>query len=235
MKSQTKSKIRCFFIRVWKYPKALGEYLLFPHILTCIIILLLAILTLWFSFTLKDDNSYWSSILANIAAGLFTGIVICLVAGIKQISILRLQMKIEWLDKLKEYIIQYQRAYPTLYSLHFQEFDGDEELDKTIYEISSYANWINDFILQSTYDRKYLFDPRKYCRKQLQYDAYTLVQDFETLHEQLGRLSFDCPSSKQILQYFEKVNKQIEKLSHELYKTRNQLEIRLSRLQNTLI
>ena len=104
-----------------------------------------------------------------------------------------------------------------------------------IYEIGSYANWINDFILQSTYDRKYLFDPRKYCRKQLQYDAYTLVQDFETLHEQLGRLSFDCPSSKKILQYFEKVNKQIEKLSDKLYKTRNQLEIRLSRLQNTLI
>ena len=235
MKSQTKSKIRCFLIRVWKYPKVLGEYLLLPHILTCIIILFLAILALWFSFILKDDNSYWSSILANIAAGLFTGIVICLVAGIKQISILRLQLKIEWLDKLKEYIFQYQKAYPTLYSLHFQELDGDEELNKTIYEIGSYANWINDFILQSTYDRKYLFDPRKYCRKQLQYDAYTLVQDFGNLHEQLGRLSFDCPSSKQILQYFEIVNKQIKKLSHELYKNRNKLEIQLSRLQNTLI
>ena len=61
------------------------------------------------------------------------------------------------------------------------------------------------------------------------------MQDFETLHEQLGRLSFDCSSSKKILQYFEKVNKQIEKLSDKLYKTRNQLEIRLSRLQNTLI
>lgn len=235
MKSQTKSKIRCFFIKVWKYPKVLGEYILFPHILTCIVILLLAILALWFSFTLKEGSSYWSSILANIAAGLFTGIVICLVAGIKQISILRLQMKIKWLEKLKEYIFQYQNAYPTLYSLHFQNFDGDEELNKTIYDIGSYANWINDFILQSTYDRKYLFDPRKYCRKQLQYDAYTLVQDFETLHEQLERLSFDCPSSKQIVQYFEKVNKHIKKLSHELYKNRNQLEIRLSRLQNTLI
>lgn len=71
------------------------QYLLFPHILAGIIILMLAILSLRYSYSLmKNGQDYWSSVFANISAGLITGIVICLVGGIKQITIMKTQLKI---------------------------------------------------------------------------------------------------------------------------------------------
>lgn len=243
MKKESKSeylrkyKVKQFFKKAWGGIKLAGQYLLFPHMLTSLFILLLAILSFWVSFSLmQSGESFWSSIFSNVAAGLFTGIVICLVGGIKNIAITKVQLKIKWLDKIRELLDNYIQNYPKLFSIHFQK--SSEENEKTfemIYEIGSYANWVNEEILQSSFDKRLLFDPNEYCKKHFDYDAYALSQDFQMLHEQLEMVDFYCPSSKEIRQYFEKVDKHLRHLSREISRERNALEIRLSRIQSTLI
>lgn len=208
----------------------------FPHIWICLIILLLAVISLYASYQLNIiEENYWSSILANIAAGFVTGIVICLVGGAKQISVTKIKLKLAWLDKISEMVTQYNSSYSSLMQLHFDKFDGSSETFDFIYTVGSHANWINEEILQRSFDKTLLFDSIKYCSQTLGYDALALANDFEELHEKLRMIDFDCPSSNEIKGYFSKVERELRQLRSAIYTEKKKLEIRLSEIQNTII
>lgn len=213
------------------------QYLLFPHILAGIIILMLAILSLRHSYLLMTNGQdYWSSVFANISAGLITGIVICLVGGIKQITIMKTQLKIQWLDEMGKKLSEFFDHYHKFYELGSQKLSGDsEELFNMIYDIGCRANWVNEAVIQSSFDKRLLFNPQKYCKKHLKYDADALASDFEELHENLKMLDIDCTSSRQILQHFDKVKHHLQHLSREIWREKQALQVRLSRMQSTLI
>ena len=213
------------------------QYLLFPHILAGLIILMLAFMSLRYSYSLMTNGQdYWSSVFANISAGLITGIVICLVSGIKQITIMKTQLKIQWLDEMGKKLSEFFDHYHKLYEFRSQKLSGDsEELFNMIYDIGCRANWVNEAVIQSSFDKRLLFNPQKYCKKHLKYDAYALASDFEELHENLKMLDIDCTSSKQILQYFGKVNDHLQNLAGEIWREKQALQVRLTRIQSTLI
>lgn len=137
----------------------------FPHFWICILIILLAIASLAISSILyKNAQEYLSSVFANIFAGLVTGLVICLLSGVKQLYIAKLENKKNWLEHIRSMICEYNDFFQKLMKKPFASFDGDEELFAFIYDVGAHANWVNEDILQSTFDRLLSFNPRNYCK-----------------------------------------------------------------------
>lgn len=208
----------------------------FPHIWTCLLILCLAIIALIISYRLDEmGEDYWASILANVSAGLVTGIVICLVGGIKQISVTKIKLKLAWLNKVSDMITQFNTSFASVKKLHFERYEDDDKVFDLIYSAGSHANWINEEILQRSFDKTLLFNSIKYCNNTLGYDALALADDYEELHDKLRMIDVDYPSSKEIIEYFSRVNKELHQLGSAIYTEKKKLEIRLSEIQNTII
>lgn len=211
-------------------------FLRFPHIWTCIIILLISTVDLLISYWLNTHGeSYWSSIFANLFAGFVTGFVICLISSVKQIHIIKMQEKRIWLTHLLEMILEYNSIHRKLLHLHFDKFDRNKEAFDLIYDAGSHANWINDEILQSSLSKTLSFNTIRYCKKQFGYDAVALCKEFEDLHETLNALDIDCPGSKAILKSFETIDRLLWNLGSEVRKAIDDLDIRLSEIQKSII
>lgn len=226
-------KIKQFF-RNAKYRVSL--IFSFPHFWICILIILLAIVSLWISHALyRSHQDFLFSIFANIFAGLVTGLIICLLSGVKQFYIAKLKNKKNWLEHIRTMVSDYIDLYHKLAEKQFTTFDGTEELFNFIYDVGSHANWINDDILQSTFDKSLSFNPREYCKKYLNYDAYALVDEFSKLHDYLYEVDINFPSKKDILCYFEKVHKNLMRLHSNAYRQLRDIEIRLQEAEKSII
>ena len=211
-------------------------YLSFPHIWICLIITILAITTLVLSIKLEqNDSSYWASILSNIFAGLLTGLIICLLSATKQITVAKLKNKKKWLTHIKELIKKYIDLHGELVHKSFSNYDGSEELFNFIYDIACLANDVNQDILQSTFNKTLSFNSQDYCKKYLNYDAYALLDEFKNLHEEMYDLQDNNPTKKDILRYFEKVDKALRKLSSAIYHKLEEIEIRLEAINRSII
>lgn len=83
-------KVKKIFKNLWNRLRILFTH---PHSITVILLIIIAILSLYFSF--NTNNSFLSSVLSNIFAGLITGIAICFTSGIKSYSINVIENKID--------------------------------------------------------------------------------------------------------------------------------------------
>ena len=225
-------KVNHFFNKV---KRKVLLYVSFPHLWIAGIIFVLTIIALAVSLGLDYcDNKFWSSIFANIFAGLLTGLILCLISGTKQISIGGLKSKKHYLEALNSKILEYYQFFNELRAKPFSVFDGSEELFNFIYDTGARANWINDFILQSSFDRRRAFSPREYCKKKFQYDAYELADAYEKLHINLYEVDIQSPSQKEILGYFDTVNKEIRKLSSAVHQELREIDIRLESISRVI-
>lgn len=210
-------------------------YASFPHLWLAGIILILAIVTLLASMYLDySENKFWSSICANIFAGLLTGLILCLIAGTKQVFVGGLTSKKHYLETLNSKIKEYYQQFHELRARRFPVFDGSEELFGFIYDTGACANGINEFILQSSFDKKLAFSPREYCKKKFQYDAYALADAYEELHINLYEVDIQYPSKKEILGYFDVVDKEIRKLNSAVYQELQEIDIRLEAINRAI-
>lgn len=207
----------------------------FSHIWICLIIAASAAGMLFVSWLYKDSQPFWSSICANIFAGLVTGLVICLVGGVKQVSNMYMLSKREWLQNLAELMKVYLNDYHKMIRLHFDRFDGDQELFDFYYDMSIHASNINVEIHQGAFNRTLPFDPDQYCRKEFGYDSVAMSEKFDNLHAYVEMIEIDCPSSKEIAQQFETVNSELRKLNSAVYGAIRDLDVRLADIQKTIV
>lgn len=208
----------------------------FPHLWTCIIILCIAVIAFFISFYLNNiGQNYWSSILANLFAGLITGFVICLISSIKQTSIIKMKEKKAWLEQIENTTERYLSEYDDLKNMHFDQFYGDKDNSVFIYDVGLHAKWVNEEILQGSLHQTLSFNTIKYCKEMFGYDAHAMYAEYERLLENLSMIDLDFPSSKTIRKYFKNVDSALRKLNFELYTAINDLDIRLSEIQKTII
>ena len=220
---------------ILKKKKFVRSYLKFPHIWVLLVISFLMVVSLCVSVYLDIKSiAFWSSIFANVFAGLLTGLVVCLISAVKQIYIFKLETKKVFLEELKHKVLDYSKFYNELRAKKFVVYDGDEELFDFIYDTASRANWINDYILQGSYDKNLSFDPRVFCKNKFTYDATLLINDFSVLHDNVYSIGINRPTKKEILEYFEKVDKLIKKLNHSLTYELNDIESKLNSLNRIL-
>ena len=206
----------------------------FPHIKIVFVIAVSALLSLIASIALDHfDVPFWSSILANIFAGLLTGLVICLVSGTKQIAITKLESEVGFLNTLDTKIQDFQNLYNELLRKPFKKYDDTEEMFVFIYDVGSHANWVNEFILQGSFDERLALEPVKYC-KQMGYDSRALAKDYEDLHDNLRCIDVDCPTKKEILAYFDVVVKALRGLRNAVNLRQTVIEAQLERIKYSL-
>lgn len=208
----------------------------FPHIWICLIIVLLAIITLCVSYYFHINNqSYLSSIFANTSAGLITGLIVCLVSGVKQISKTGIISRKSWLEHISEMLKEYMEYYNKLRFAKFERINGDKELYDFIYDTAAHANWINEEIIHNSYSNEVPFDTMKYFKKCFGYDAETMADELIELREKLVCFDIIDGSKKDVLQYFNKVNCTLRKLNSAIYSEIKEKNIRLSEINRTII
>ena len=78
---------------MWKFKRAIKEiweYLIailsLPHLLTVLCFLSSEVISLKISYHYRNEAAFLSSVFSNIFAGLITGIAVCLISGIKNIT-----------------------------------------------------------------------------------------------------------------------------------------------------
>lgn len=226
-------KAKNFFKRITRWLSIRAS---FPHLWITMIITGLAGVTLFTSMCLNTyGEPFWSSIFANIFAGLLTGLILCLISGVKQISTTQLKSTKCFLEELATKIKQYRQAYNELRSKKFIRFDGTTELFDFIYDTGSFANWVNDFIVQATFDEALSFKPIDYCKKNLNYDALALVDSYQELHDKLYLIDVEYPTQKEILEYFDVVDRALRGLNSAVYQAVREINIRLEAINRSLI
>ena len=220
---------------VLKLEKIIKSLFKFPHIITFTIISFLMFLALVISITLEIyDYNYASSIFANIFAGLLTGLVILTITGVKQSNVSKLKMKKIHLEKLHKNIMEYIDLYDKLLRLKSSNFDSAVNFD-FIYDVASHANWVNDYILQSSYNETIPFDFREYCKNELEYDAYGKIDVFVKLHDDVLYLDIYKIDKNETLNCFKDIDKELRGLMNKTYNAIKETEITLERLERMII
>ena len=207
----------------------------FPHIWVCIAIAALSVVALVLSWRLKCSQPFWSSIFANVFAGLITGLVVCFIGGVKQIHMVHMQSKLAWLKDTADLIKLYLNDHHKMQCMHFDKFNGEQETFDFYYNMSIRASNINMAIQQGSFNKTLSFNPDRYCRKSFQYDSVAMGAKFDHLHEFVEMIEVDCPSSKTIAKEFDAVHPELRKLNSAVHSTIRELEIRLSDIKKTIL
>jgi hypothetical protein len=152
-----------------------------PSFWLAIVILIFAILSICISKALYiRELTFESSVFSNIFAGLITGLVITILSGTKAVFVTYLQSRVIWLKQTHELILKHIHKWHSLFEATKL---SDEEFFNIAYDAASYANHVNDRIMQSTFDKVKWFDPPKYCKKHYDYDCMEKARFFEELHD----------------------------------------------------
>lgn len=216
--------------------RRLQLYVGYPHLWITLIITALLIIALLVSIYLnKIGEAFWSSICANIFAGLITGLIICLVSGVKQGCVSNLKSQKAYLEELKSKLSEYIQFYSELLHKNFTKYDDSTDLFDFIYDVGSRANWVNSFIMQSTFNELLPFDGCKYCKEELSYDAESLVKEFETLHEKLYYVDIERPTKKEIIGFFSTVDHELKNLNGAVCSAIKEIDVKLETLGRTIL
>lgn len=211
-------------------------YASYPHLWIALVITVLFVIALLVSIYLNEINEmFWSSICANIFAGLITGLIICLVSGIKQVHASNLKSKKTYLEEVKSKLSEYMQFYNKLLHENFIKYDDTTELFDFIYDVGSRANWVNSFIMQSTFNELLPFDGCEFCKKKLSYDADSLAEEFEILRDKLYNVDIECPTKKEIIEYFSSVDRELKKLNGTVCSAIKEIDIKLETLGRTIL
>lgn len=94
---------------------------------------------------------------------------------------------------------------------------------------------MNDYILQATFDETLAFKPVEYCKKTLNYNAVELTDAYQELHDKLYLIDVEYPTKKEILQYFDAVDKSLRGLNFSVYRAIKEIDIRLEAINRSIL
>lgn len=207
-----------------------------PHIRVCLIVLLVAVISILIStYCEKSEAHFAASIFSNVFAGLITGLIICIISSVKQLSAHNIEFKKIWLEELKKLISDYINVYSKLVHTPFAEVGTSEDLFNFIYEVGSHANWVNEYIIQSKFNKSLPFNPYEYCKEKFDYDAIEKAEVFSLLHDKLYLIDMQKTTKKMVLRYFEDADKLLHSLSIYINNEMKELDNELSLIYRTII
>lgn len=177
----------------------------FPQLKVFIFLLLMALVMIIVSINLQ--NPFWSSFCSNVSAGLFTGLVICLVSGFKSAYLSKLEQERSWLAKIHEMIMEYMSMWNKYIS---NDYDKDDEYNY-VYDLCAHANWVNEFIIQSQFDKNNYFNGFEMCKDDFRYDATERLEEFVPLKEKIME---DSWTKREVIRWIEPVDKNLRSLNH---------------------
>ena len=180
-----------------------------PQVQLFTVLLMLAVIMIIISSCMT--NSFWSLFFSNISAGLFTGLVICFIGGRKAVYINRLEEEKTWLEQLHNMILEF---FEMMAAFKKKEY-GDQNEYEFVYDLVCKANWVNEFISQSQFDKNSSFDGNLLCKEKLGYDSYSKIEELLKIREEIIEENWN---RKDIVKLFESVDKDYWLLNHNVYR-----------------
>lgn len=196
-----------------------------PHFWILGIILILSIIVCTISVMCIESNPFLSSVLANIFAGLVTGVVISLISAIKSVTLYRTECLIQWLDSLHKDILEYIKMYQKMVFKNQDDFDKETFSDH-IYDTLCCGNNINVTISQGRFNHSLPFDTYQYMKKKFEYDAINCSDDNGKLREQIMLLDGENITRDELRKLFQNMDRQLNTLNRKILNHITYLKVR---------
>ena len=193
-------KFKRIIKRIWEYLIAIFSL---PHFLTVLCLLIAAVISLKISYNYRNEAAFLSSVFSNIFAGLITGIAVCLISGIKNITTYRLEGKIWWLNSVHSDCLKFNKHYREVLQKVGKDDISEEELYDEIYDVLCDGNNIAAMIAQSQYDKKLAFNPYKYFLKRLKFDAIEQMKNNNEIRDKVMNINMSTLTHKQLRGIFD--------------------------------
>lgn len=207
----------------------------FPHVRAACFIGALALGTLLCSaWLVYHKENFWSSILANIFAGLATGLILCIISGMKQRTIADLRNKFNFLKSLHEAIMEYFNSYYELMDKPFQNTDGSSDLFDKIYSLGACASNVNNHIGQGTFREILSFDPCEYCKEHFGYDTVAMSDIHGELRDKIRSMDEYNLVKSEVIKMFKVVDMPIRQLNGSVLREIEAIEVRLESIEHSL-
>lgn len=218
---------------MWKFKKTikgLWGYTLtlfsLPHFLTVIILLLLAAVSLMISYHFRVDATFLSSVFSNIFAGLVTGIAVCIISGVKNISMYNIEGKIRWLNSVHIDYLKFNKHYRSVLQKIGKSDISDEQLYDEIYDMLCDGNNIASTISQSQFDKTLSFNPYKYFLKKMKFDAVDQIKRNNETRDIIMSLDMHTLTHRRFREIFDDMEHSLFSLNATVISKIKELEIK---------
>ena len=199
-------------------------------------IFLWAMVLLFISWILfKLNYEYLCSICSNVFAGLFTGLVLCLVGGSKQKELKDLQIRLEWLIGISTELKLVMEEYYRLQRIHFDRFNGDRNLYSYFYDLDTRIKDIHNEVTNNRQNNGFGQSAILFCSEQLGYNPEEMEKKLKDLHCFVEHIDIDCPSSNDIYNKFKEVHIPLRAFRHEVVKCITLTKEELSEIERSII
>ena len=119
--------------------------------------------------------------------------------------------------------------------LHTNSTISDEDYSNAAYETVCRANWVNERILQGTFDKAKWFDPPKYFLCRYGYDALEIGKILYEFRDFLIGADYSIHNRKNIIKGFDPIRKIVLDLNHKVSDDMKAINIRLSSARKSLL
>ena len=227
-----KAKIKLAINQIKKNLKLYGTL---PHIWVMLVILVTAIIVCYFSYITTKTEPFLSSILANIFAGLVTGVVVSLIAAIKTMSIYRTENIIVWLENLNKSYLEFNKKQRKLLTYKVGDFQDTDELYEYIYDTLCCGQEINSTISQGQFKSELPFNPYKYCIKALGYDAVEHTKVNNALRDKISGLNMSGLSENEVRTLFKDMDDALFSLNGDVLSKTTELKTKRKALNASIM
>jgi len=205
----------------------------FPVFWVAIAILILSIASLIVSKSYDNaNNSFESSMYNNIFTGLLTGLVLAVLSGLKTLYVSYKEARLLWLEETHKMILDHLSKERELWS---SSKSTDEEFYNTAYDALCAANWVNDRIMQSTFDKVKWFDPPKYFNKNYGYDCLKTSEELYELREFIIHNGDNNQMRKEVINKIRDASHIMMTLNHNILTDIDSLKIKITYAKKSII
>lgn len=180
----------------------------------------------------RQGSEFNSSLFSNIFAGLITGLALSILSGTKAVYSAYMQERYTWLDETHIMILNFLKMHRELYSTSRM---SDEEFSGKAYDTGAHANWVNERIIQSTFDRTKWIDPPKYFLKHYGYDCIRMAEELSELRESLSLIGMDDLERKEHVELFKPVVNVMFDLNCKILDDMRLIKIKIASARKSII
>src|SRR5574344_252294 len=170
-----------------KIIKNIFNYLSFKYIRISLYLVIIILILLLICIYIDGNEQFklLTSILSNISAGLFTGIVLLLIPNIKKVNKLKIKKTNEFYKDTINRIEVFEKTFKKI-----NWIDMDEKNYDTLYDSISYANNINVYIQQDQFINKMNISTINNFKQKFKYDESIESKKCEDIRELIMEMGF---------------------------------------------
>lgn len=218
-----------------KAKRSVSLFFSLPHLLTTLVVIILAVITLLISIHLQTEEPFASSLLSNVFAGLVTGIVLCIISSIKAVSLYRTERILSWLNELHYDFLKFNELHHKLLTAKKEDYNSEKDFYDFVYDVLCVGNDITSKISQDQFDSSLPFNTYKYCKRYFKYDAVMFLEENAKIREDVMNLDFNTTTPKELRKTFNDMEKSLFSLNRKIIAKTHELNAKKNALYSSFV